>query len=85
VRVKLGHRRYSTLHKSLDAAVVAGDAATAESVARTITARLEAGRQQIAYAAGWQPASPMMAQLDRVFLASRRSSHPGSSRSLLRS
>jgi hypothetical protein len=45
------------VHKSLDAAVVAGDAATAESVARTITARLEAGRQQIAYAAGWQPAS----------------------------
>lgn len=60
---------YSTLHKSLDAAVAAGDTATAESVARTMTARLESGRQRVAFAAGWPPAAPMMAQLDRVFVA----------------
>ncbi len=60
---------YSTLHRSLDAAVNAGDAATAETIASTMTARLEAGRQQIAFAAGWRPAAPTMAQLDRLFLA----------------
>ena len=59
----------SVLSKSLEDAVAAGDVATAERLAATITTELEAGRRQVAIAAGWQPAAPMMTQLDRVFVA----------------
>jgi hypothetical protein len=59
----------SVLSTSLDAAVTAGDVASAERFAGTITSELEAGRQHVAVAAGWEPAGPMMARLDRVFVA----------------
>jgi hypothetical protein len=59
----------SQLSKALDDAIVARDAATADRVAATMTAQLEAGRRQLAIAAGWKPAAPMLAQFDRFFVA----------------
>jgi len=58
----------SELSLALDDAVTAGDGKAAEELAAEMTAELEAGRKAIAYAAGWPPAAPMMAQLDRVFV-----------------
>jgi|SRR5450759_5184930 hypothetical protein len=60
----------SVLSKSLDDAVAAGDVASAERLAATITSKLETGRQQAAAARRWQPAGPTMVQLDRVLVAS---------------
>jgi hypothetical protein len=59
----------SDLSLSLDAAVAASDGTAAERVARDITIQLQAGREQVAIAAGWQPRADMMRQLDRVFAA----------------
>lgn len=59
----------SELSKALDAAVVAGDGTSADQLAAKITSELESGRQHVAYARGWPPAAPMMADLDRVFVA----------------
>lgn len=59
----------SVLSKSLDDAVAARDVASAERLAATITSKLETGRQQAAAASRWQPAGPMMVQLDRVLVA----------------
>jgi hypothetical protein len=59
----------SALSQSLDAAVEAGDVASAERLAASITAELENGRQFVNVAGGWQPAEPGMANLDRVFVA----------------
>ena len=55
--------------KALDDAVAAGDAASAEGLAATITAELEAGRHQTALAAGWQPGAKTMVALDSVLVA----------------
>lgn len=55
--------------KALDSAVTAHDGLTADRLAAQITAELESGRREVAAAAGWSPAAPMMAQLDRVFVA----------------
>ena len=55
--------------KALDSAVTAHDGLTADRLAAQITAELESGRREVAAAAGWAPAAPMMAQLDRVFVA----------------
>lgn len=59
----------SVLSKSLDDAVAAGDAATADRIAATITTKLEVARQQAAVAARWPTAATMLAQFDRVALA----------------
>ncbi len=59
----------SQLSKALDDAIVVRDAATVDRVAATMTAQLEAGRQQLAIAAGWKPAVPMLAQFDRFLVA----------------
>jgi len=59
----------SDLSKALDAAVAAGDVASADKLAAAITSELESGRRHVAFARGWPPAEPMMAQLDRVFVA----------------
>jgi hypothetical protein len=59
----------SELSKALDAAVAAGDAATADRRAAETIAVLRAGRQQVAIAAGWQPRAAVMSQLDRVLAA----------------
>jgi hypothetical protein len=59
----------SVLSKSLDAAVEAGDAATADRQAAAMTTRLEAARQAAAVAGRWPTAAPMTAQLDRVLVA----------------
>ena len=59
----------SELSRSLDQAVAAGDAASAEPVAADITRELQAGRALVAVAGGWQPRIQVMIQLDRVFAA----------------
>ena len=59
----------SALRAEFEKAVTAGDTVSAERLAATITGRLEAGRAHVAVASGWQSAGPMLAQLDRVFLA----------------
>ena len=59
----------SELSAALDRAIEAGDIASVERLAGAITAELESGRQHVAVAGGWQPAAPVMAQADRVFLA----------------
>lgn len=59
----------SALSRSLDEAVVAGDAAAAERLAGEITRELEVGRRHVAIAGGWPPRAAAMEQLDRVFRA----------------
>jgi hypothetical protein len=59
----------SVLSKSLDGAVEAGDAATADRQAAAMTTKLEAARQAAAIAGRWPTAAPMTAQLDRVLVA----------------
>jgi|PersoiStandDraft_1058852.scaffolds.fasta_scaffold90636_1 hypothetical protein len=59
----------SVLSKALDDAVAAGDVAAADRAAASITTELEAGRQQAAAAARWQPAAPTMVAMDRVLVA----------------
>jgi hypothetical protein len=53
----------------LDEAVESGDIASADRLATQIIDGLEAGREQVAVAAGWQPRARLMMQLDRVFVA----------------
>ena len=50
------------------AAITSGDVASVDRVAAEITSELEMGRKEIAKASGWTPASPLMAELDRVFV-----------------
>jgi hypothetical protein len=59
----------SVLSKSLDEAVAAGDAATADRVAAEMTTKLEVARQQAAVAARWPTAATMLGHFDRVALA----------------
>jgi hypothetical protein len=59
----------SALSKSLDDAVAAGDAATADRVGATITTKLEVARQQAAVAARWPTATTMLRNFDRVAVA----------------
>lgn len=59
----------SELSKALDDAVAAGDGASADQVAAKVMSELETGRQHAAFARGWPPAAPMMAHMDRVFVA----------------
>jgi hypothetical protein len=59
----------SDLSHSLDDAVAAGDVATSERLAATVTTKLELARQQAAEAARWPSAATMLAQFDRVVLA----------------
>ena len=59
----------SELYDALDDAVEAKDGLAAERLAGQIAAELETGRQAAAEAAGWAPAAPMMAEMDRVFVA----------------
>jgi hypothetical protein len=59
----------SALYDALLSAVKHGDIASADRIAATITEHLEAGRRHAAAAARWESAGPMMAELDRVFLA----------------
>lgn len=59
----------SVLSKALDSAVAAGDGASADQLSAKITTELESGRHAGAAAGGWPPAAPMIAQLDRVFVA----------------
>ena len=58
----------SALTSEMDAAITAGDIASVDRVAAEITSELEMGRKEIAKASGWTPASPLMAELDRVFV-----------------
>ena len=55
--------------RKLQAAAVARDDPTAAGLQGKINTELEAGRQQIAYAAAWPPAVRPMAELDRIFVA----------------
>lgn len=55
--------------RELQAAAEARDAVTARRLQVGINSALESAREQIAYAAGWPPATRMMAEMDRFFLA----------------
>jgi hypothetical protein len=59
----------SALNAEFEKAVTAGDAANAERLARTINAHLATGRGHVAVASGWPSAGPMLAEMDRFFLA----------------
>ncbi|HEY6015003.1 MAG TPA: hypothetical protein VIU37_13400, partial [Candidatus Limnocylindrales bacterium] len=59
----------SDLSHALDAAVTAGDVAAANQAAAAMKAELEAGRRQAQAGAGWLPAAPFMAELDRFLAA----------------
>ena len=59
----------SVLSKALDAAVASHDGKAADRLAAEITTELESGRRDVARGGGWPPATPMMKQLDRVFVA----------------
>jgi hypothetical protein len=61
----------SELSKALDAAVTAGDVATAERLANESNRVLDEGRRHAAVAAGWGPGAAMMAALDRFLAASQ--------------
>ncbi len=58
----------SDLTIAMDAAITAGDLVSVDSIAAQIRAELEAGRSAVERASGWAPASPMMAQIDLVFV-----------------
>ena len=55
--------------RKLQAAAEAGDGATAAGLQGPINTELEAARKQIAYAAGWPPATRSMTEMDRFFAA----------------
>lgn len=59
----------SDLSKALDAAIAAGDQGAVETAATAIADELSAAHRQSAFAAGWQPAAPMMAEMDRLIAA----------------
>jgi hypothetical protein len=59
----------SDLSRALDAAVAAGDAASADRLAADIAKDLNAGRALVAVAGGWRPRALVMVQLDRIFAA----------------
>jgi len=60
----------SDLFNAFEAAIEAGDAASIDRSASQVKAHLRAGRAHAAAAAAaWQPAGPMTAQLDRLFVA----------------
>jgi hypothetical protein len=59
----------SVMSKALDDAVAAGDTAAADRAAEAMLTELEAGRQQTAAAARWQPTAATMAHMDRLLVA----------------
>ena len=59
----------SELGSVLDQAVESRDLATAERNAALIKAELEEAREYARLAGGWEPATPMMAAMDRVLVA----------------
>jgi hypothetical protein len=60
---------HSRLSSEFGKAADVGDIASTERLAAMIVGHLESGRGHVAVASGWPSAGPMMAQLDRVFLA----------------
>lgn len=60
----------SELTRLLDDAIQARDAASVDRLAANITAELEVARGHAAAAGGWLPRAQMMAQLDRMLVAS---------------
>jgi hypothetical protein len=59
----------SDLSRALDAAVAAGDGASAERAAAEMAGVLKAAREQAAVARGWAPRTAVMVQFDRVLAA----------------
>ncbi len=59
----------SDMTRSLEASIKANDRAAVSGAADRIRAELENGRVDVAYAAGWKPASGIMVQFDRLFAA----------------
>src|SRR5436190_4395270 len=57
--------------KALDAAVGAGDVATADKLADESIGRLEGGRRQLAIAGRWAPGSAVAVAADKFFVASQ--------------
>ncbi len=59
----------SDLSRALDAAMTAGDVASAERAAAEMARELKAAREQAAVARGWAPRTAMMVEFDRVLAA----------------
>lgn len=59
----------SELSNQLEAAAESRDVATAETLARQITAELEAGRRFAAHAGGWTPGAQAAGHMDRFLVA----------------
>ena len=59
----------SDLSRSLDKAVESSDAQSADRLATEMIRELKAGREHVAFAAGYASRAPMMAHFDRLFAA----------------
>lgn len=59
----------SALYAEFEKAATAGDAANTERLARMVNAHLSTGRGHVAVATGWSSARPMLAEMDRLFVA----------------
>ena len=58
----------SVLSMALDDAVASHDGTKAEQLAEQITQEIKSGREDVAVGAGWPPATPIMVEMDRVFV-----------------
>ena len=58
----------SVLSKALDDAVASHDGTKAERLADQIIKEIKAGREDVAVGGGWPPATPIMVEMDRVFV-----------------
>ena len=58
----------SELSKALDEAVASHDGTKAEQLADQITREIRSGREDVAIGGGWPPATPIMVQMDRLFV-----------------
>ena len=58
----------STLSRALDEAVASHDGSKAEKLGDQISREIRSGREDVAVGGGWPPATPIMDQMDRVFV-----------------
>ncbi len=58
----------SVLSKALDDAVASHDETKAEQLAGQISQEIASGREDVAVGGGWPPATPIMVEMDRVFV-----------------
>ena len=58
----------SELSKALDDAVATHDGTKAEQLAEQMSQEIKSGREDVAVGGGWPPATPIMVEMDRVFV-----------------